>query len=198
MRFLRCRTAPGRLISDRRRNFRDHNRAIGSSRAQPKTLTAWASIPRRLRSATSGLSARGLRARGGSEGWSIQEYAHHLVEANLMASTIILAALGRPGSRYDWSWLIPDRRWMRRLGYDRTPLETAIKLLEALSAHVVGIVRGVPGSMKRHVRLVGSPGTRSRRTTLRQVLVEECGHANSHLRDIAAARNALAHRKPVR
>ena len=161
-----------------------------SSAAETRTLKVWASIPKRVRRAISGLSARGLRARGGSEGWSIREYAHHLIEANLVAATIFLAALGRPGTQYDWSWLIPNRQWMRRLGYDRAPLEPAIKLLEALCTHVVGIARRTSGSLKRQVRLVGSPGTRPRRRTLREVFEDECRHAQHHLRDIAATRNA--------
>jgi hypothetical protein len=110
---------------------------------RPKALAAWASIPRDIRRAIAGLSSRDLKARGGSEGWSIQEYAHHLVEANLVASTIILAALGRPGCTYDWSWVIPDREWMKRLGYDKAPLEPAIELLESLCAHV-SASRGAP------------------------------------------------------
>lgn len=74
---------------------------------QAATLTAWASIPRKIRRAIEGLSEGDLKARSGSEGWSIREYVHHLVEANLVASTIVLAALGRPGCRFDWSWMIP-------------------------------------------------------------------------------------------
>ena len=124
-------------------------------------------------------------ARGGSEGWSIQEYAHHLVEANLVASTIFLAGVGKPGTQYDWSWLVPDRQWIRRLGYGRVPVEPAITLLEALCTHVVGIARHTPGIMGSRVRLVGSSGTRSRSRTLREVLEDECDHARHHLRDIA-------------
>ena len=157
---------------------------------RPKALAAWASIPRDIRSAIAGLSSRDRKSRGGSEGWSIQEYAHHLVEANLVASNIILAALGRPGCTYDWSWVIPDRRWMKRLGYDKVPLEPAIKLLESLCGHVVGIARGAPGSMNRSVRLLDSPGARLRRRTVRQVLDDECKHARHHLRDIADTRSA--------
>ena len=157
---------------------------------QPKALAAWASIPRDIRRAIAGLSNRDLKARGGSEDWSIQEYAHHLVEANLVASNIILAALGSPGCTYDWSWVIPDRKWMKRLGYDRVPLEPALELLEALCAHVVGLARGAPGSMKRSVRLLDSPGARLRRRTLKQVLEDESEHARHHLRDIADTRNA--------
>jgi Mycothiol maleylpyruvate isomerase N-terminal domain len=153
-------------------------------------LTGWASIPRDVRRAIAGLSNRDLKARGGSEGWSIREYVHHLVEANLVASNIILAALGRPGCKYDWSWVIPDKKWMKRLGYDRVPLEPAIQLLEALCAHVVGVARD-PGSMNRYVRLLDSPGARLRRRTLRQVLDDERDHARHHLRDIADTRKAL-------
>jgi hypothetical protein len=158
--------------------------------APPNALAAWASIPRDIRKAIAGLSGRDLKARGGSEGWSIREYAHHLIEANLVASNIILAALGRPGCTYDWSWVIPDRQWMKRLGYDRAPLEPAIRLLEALVAHVSGIARRAPGSMKRHVKLLDSPGARLRRRTVKQVLEDECEHALHHLRDIADTRNA--------
>jgi hypothetical protein len=168
---------------------------MSSSAKETRTLAAWASIPKRIRKAVAGLSARGLMACGGSEGWSIQEYAHHLVEANLVASTIFLAGVGKPGTQYDWSWLIPDRQWMRRLGYGRVPVEPAITLLEALCTHVVGIARQTPGSLRRRVRLVGSPGTRSRSRTLREVLEDECGHARHHLRDIAITQTTRARRR---
>lgn len=77
---------------------------------------------------------------------------------------------------------------MNRLGYDRAPLEPALALLEALCAHVAGLARGAPGGMKRSVRLLGSPGARTHRKTVRQVLDDECEHARHHLRDIADTR----------
>jgi hypothetical protein len=160
-----------------------------------RTLRAWTAIPRELRGAISGLSASDLRRRGGSEGLSIREYVHHLVEANIVASTIALAALGKPGCTFDWSWMYPDARWVKSLGYGRAPLEPALKLLEALSSHVAGLARRAPGGMARSVRLVDSPGARTRRRTLEQLLAEECGHARHHLRDIAETKKA---RRPVR
>ena len=165
---------------------------------QAKTLRAWASIPRKIRRAIAGCSARDLKLRGGSEGWSIGEYVHHLVEANLVASTIVLAALGKPDCRYDWSWLRPDTKWMKRLGYDRAPLEPALKLLETMSSHIVGVARRIPGSMKRQVRLLGAAGAKPRRTTLGQVLDDECEHTQHHLRDISTTRKTYGRsRKPV-
>lgn len=151
-------------------------------------VSEWVSIPRRIRRAVSGLSARELSLRGGSEGWTIREYAHHLVEANIVASSIIIAALGAPGSRYDWSWLMPGEGWMKRLRYDKAPLEPAIRLLDALCAHVAGIVRNAPRGMSSHVKLVVT--RRATRRTVKEILDEECEHARHHLRDIAGIKSA--------
>jgi len=152
------------------------------------TVKEWKGIPGRLRRAISGLSARDLRRRGGSEDISIAEYAHHLVEANIVASTIALAALGKPGCVFDWSWMYPDARWVKNLGYARAPLGPALGVLEALCRHVAGLARAAPGGLSRSVRLVDSPGARPRRRTLEQVFAEECEHARHHLRDIAETR----------
>lgn len=160
------------------------------SAARVSTLRAWVSIAPGIRKAISGLSARELGWRGGSAGWSIREYVHHLVEANLVASTIALAALGRSGCEFDWSWMMPDARWMKGLRYDRSPVEPALELLAALGAHVAGLVRAAPGGLSRHVGLVDSPGARRRRRTLGQVLDDECEHARQHLRDIANTKKA--------
>lgn len=173
-----------------RETLRAHSRPAGLPKEQRKTLRAWAGIPRKTRRAVSGLSAQELKWRGGSEGWSIREQVHHLVEANLVASNIVLAILGRPGCKYDWSWVIPDERWMKGLGYDRAPLEPALELMEALCAHVAAIVGRAPGSMTQHVRLLDSPGAKLRRRTLEQVLNDQCEHVQHHLREIAETRKA--------
>ena len=156
--------------------------------SERKDLASWQAIPRRIREAISGISPRELALRGGSEGSSIREYVHHLVEANLVAATLVIAALGSPGSKYDWSWLVPDERWMKRIGYARAPVEPALRLLEDLASHVAGLVRRTPGGSSRHVRLRGT--SRTRRQTVRRVLRDEIDHARHHLRDIAAIRAA--------
>ncbi len=160
--------------------------------ARRPVLARWRRVSSRLRRAVAGRSRRDLAARGGSEGWSAAEYVHHLVEANLVAASIVVAALGRPGSTYDWSWLFPDRAWMARLGYGRLSVGPALDLFEALSAHVAGLVAGARGGLSSPVRLRGSAG-RVRRTTVERVLRDECDHADHHLRDL---RRVLARRRP--
>ena len=165
---------------------------MARSGGQKKILDTWAAIPRKLRRAVAGLSARQGRWRGGSEGWSIREYGHHLVEANLVAATIVIASAGKPGGTYDWSWLFPDGRWMKRLGYDHLPLDPALDLFESLARHVAALARGTPALFRSSVRLRDRPAGRTRRSSIERVLSEECDHARHHLSDIAATKKAHA------
>ena len=153
-------------------------------------LAAWRAIPRRIRAATRGISVAGMDRRGGSESWSIREYVHHLVEANLVASTIVIAALGDPGCRYDWSWMWPSRKWMRRLGYSKAPVEPAIRFLEAMAAHLGGILARSPRKLTLRVRVAGTRPGRGKLTWVRKVLQDEIEHADHHLGDVAAIRKA--------
>src|SRR6202165_3544066 len=98
----------------------------------PVVVREWSSVPERIRGSIDDLKSDDLLIRGGAEGWSIAEYVHHLVEANLIASHVILAALGKPGCTYDCSWVTPDKGWMSRLSYDRAPIEPALALHESL------------------------------------------------------------------
>jgi hypothetical protein len=58
-----------------------------------------------IEEAIAGLSATELDLSAGFDAMSPRETVHHLVEANIVASSIIIAALGASGSTFDWSWL---------------------------------------------------------------------------------------------
>ena len=60
-----------------------------------EALQAWLMIPAEIEKALQGLPEEDLDLRGGPDGWSIRETVHHLVEANLVASNIVIAALAR-------------------------------------------------------------------------------------------------------
>ena len=148
----------------------------------------WSSIPNRIRKSIDGLTDTDLLVRGGSEGWSIAEYVHHVVEANLIAAHIVLAALGKPGYTYDWSWLAPDREWMVRLSYDRAPIQPALRLFEALTAHISSLLSHTPGALAQRVDLIDVPGKVPRNSTVAKVLREEIAHATNHIHDIESAK----------
>src|SRR5262245_19857973 len=93
----------------------------------------------------------------------LRETVHHVVEANVVAASIIVAALGSPGCTYDWSWMMPFGPWMKRMRYDRKPLGPTLLLLSALNAWVVAQIVPLPGALRRPVFLRDRAGGRRRR-----------------------------------
>lgn len=163
---------------------------MATRRGPAQAVSAWRRLPRTLEKAIAGLTERDLDLRGGPDQWSIRETVHHLVEANVVACGIVIAALGASGCTYDWSWLNPDRRWMARLGYDKAPLGPAIAALEALSQHVAGLIRAAPDAGRRIAKLHDAPGAKPRAVTVTEVIFSEVEHARGHLRTVAKTRRA--------
>ena len=123
-----------------------------------KAVEAWLRIPDRIEKAIDGLHEDTIDMRGGADGWSIRESVHHLVEANLVASNIIIAALAKSGCTYDWSWVNPDASWMRRVGYSKAPIRPALDALRALCQHISGLINSTSAALRREVRLLDAPG----------------------------------------
>jgi hypothetical protein len=146
-----------------------------------RVVTRWMAIPDRLRKVARGLSEASLDRRAGPEGMTIRETVHHLVEANLVASNIVIAALANSGSVYDWTWVNPNASWMRRLGYDRAPVGPAIASLGALTRHLASILSVTAGGLNRKIRLNDAPGAPRYTKTVRQILDDEVSHAREHL-----------------
>ena len=151
-------------------------------------LAAWNKIPRRIRDSIRGLNESDLRLRAGSEGWSIRETVHHLVEANLVASNMIIAALATNGCNYDWTWVNPDKSWMRRVGYNTANVSPAINTLRTLCRHISSLVAAQPGALTRTVKLNDAPRATRYVITVEKILWQEVEHANEHLGDIRDTR----------
>ncbi len=154
-------------------------------------LQSWLNLPDLIEKSIEGLSEPDLDLRGGHHGASIRETTHHLVEANLIASTIILAALA-PGklTTYDWSWVWPNVEWMQRMGYSKTPVAPALKTLRALSEYYAFLIAGIPDGLTREVQLLDSPGAQLYSKTVEAILDQECKHVQEHLRDVSEIREA--------
>ena len=164
-----------------------------ASRAESeKALEAWLSIPARIGTALDGLAEADLDLRGGEAQWSIRETVHHLVEANLVASNIIIAGLGKSGCIYDWSWLWPNTTWNQRLGYDSGPVRPALDTLRALCEHIAGLIRTHSDGFQREVQLLDSPGAKLYTRTITDILLQEIKHVDEHLPSVAEIRAAHA------
>jgi hypothetical protein len=151
-------------------------------------LADWNRIPGKIRQAIRGLNQGDLRLRGGSEGWSIGETVHHLVEANLIASNMIIAALATDGGNFDWTWVNPDKSWMRRVGYDKAGVDPALATLRALCRHISALLAAHPSALTRTVKLNDSPDAPRYVMTVEMILLREVEHANDHLGDIRHVR----------
>ena len=151
-----------------------------------EALNAWIQIPNSIQHVIEGLTEVDLNVRGGSNGWSIRETVHHLVEANLVAASIVIAAIGKSGCTYDWSWLNPDLAWMERMGYKTAPIEPAIETLRALTRHLSSLIGAAPEVTRRKVKLLDEPGAELRAVSVAEILSEEAKHASEHLREVTA------------
>lgn len=109
------------------------------------------------------------------------ETVHHLLEANLVASNMILAALGTDSYEFDWAWLIPDEQWNARLGYAQVDAGPAIALFRALTNYFSALLRRDSGLLQRTIRLRDSGDSEPYTITVEKILAREVDHAREHL-----------------
>jgi hypothetical protein len=144
-------------------------------------IAAWKSIVGMVYAHIEGRTESDLDCRDDDEPMTRREVVHHIVEANVVAASIVIAALGSPGCVYDWSWMLPFGPWLERMRYADKPIGPALKLFEALNEYVVAQVSPLPDGLQRAVLVVDQPGAEPRRTTVGGVLLQEAAHARDHL-----------------
>src|SRR5262245_25854807 len=157
---------------------------MGDERASVQPLSEWLQLSRSIEIALEGLTEDDLNLRGGPEGWSIRETVHHVVESNLVACTIAIAAVGTGGCTFDCSWLNPDRTWMERLGYSRGAVAPAIEALSAVCRHVAALLGASPDALRREIKLLGDPNTQPYLMTVDEMFGLEVDHARHHLQEV--------------
>lgn len=149
-----------------------------------KLIRSWRRIPRQAEKTVRGLSREELSARKSRKMMSIHETVHHVVEANIIAASMIIAAIGKDGATYDWTWLYPNLDWIKRMGYAKAPLKPAIRMLDCMNEHVANLVRVNPKVLKRKVTLRDTPEGESYSMTVEQIMEHEIGHAIGHLKEV--------------
>jgi hypothetical protein len=110
-----------------------------------------------------------------------RETVHHLLEANLVASNMIIAALGTDEYEFDWAWLVPDEQWRARLGYAEVDEQPALELFRALTKYVSALLTRDPSLMQRRIRLRDSASSEPYAISIEDILSRELDHAREHL-----------------
>jgi hypothetical protein len=151
-----------------------------ASRQHP-ALAAWRSIVPQVQGLAAGLTDSELDRRASDDDMSTRELVHHLVEANVVAASITIAALGSPGAVYDWSWMMPFGAWMTNMRYDRKPIAPSQAMLTAVNDYVAAQVAPLADGLDRIVLLLDQPGAEPRQTTVAEVLQQEADHVRQHV-----------------
>jgi uncharacterized damage-inducible protein DinB len=147
-------------------------------------MTAWRQIPKKVEKTLNGVPKSQISRRKKRGTMTVAETVHHIAEANIVAASMIIAAIGKDGSTYDWSWLYPDSAWIERMGYAKAPIKPAIQLLSALSEHVANLVIANPKVLKRKVTLFDTPGGETYTMTVEEIMRHEVSHADEHLNEL--------------
>ena len=148
--------------------------------ARPNALAAWKSIVPLVNGLVDGRSEAELDEKPDGSPFTVRELVHHIAEANVVAASIVTAALGSPGSVYDWSWMLPFGKWMELMRYDKKPVAPSLRLLEAINAYVAAQVEPLEDGLDRRVRLRDEPEGALREVTVADVLLQEADHASEH------------------
>ena len=143
-------------------------------------LAAWRSIVPLVNGLVEGRSEAELDRKPDGSPFTVREIVHHIAEANIVAASIVIAALGSPGSVYDWSWMLPFGKWMERMRYGHKPLMHSLRLLEALNEYVAAQIEPLEDGLERRVQLRDEPGGALREVTVADVLLQEADHAREH------------------
>lgn len=147
-------------------------------------LSDWRQIADSIDQMISGRSNEELARHVPALGFSVRAVVHHLVEANIVTSSMIVAAMGKSGATYDWTWLYPNAEWCSRLGYENAPTEPALDALRGLIAHVSNIVASQEDAFEREVTVWNSPDAPTYSLTVGQMIRQEIDHAAEHLVDV--------------
>ena len=147
-------------------------------------IRSWRRIPRQADKTVRGLSREEMSIRKSKKMMSIHETVHHVVEANIVAASMIIAAIGKDGATYDWTWLYPNLDWIKRMGYASVPLKPAIRMLDCMNEHIANLVRVNPKVLKRKVTLRDTPDGEEYTMTVEEIMNHEVSHAIDHLKEV--------------
>ncbi len=149
-------------------------------------LRAYQQIPEKIAAALERVPADKLEIRCSGSEMSLHETVHHIVEANIVAASMLIAALGSEKASYDWSWLWPGRDWCDRMHYATVPLDAAIMTLNGLVNHIVNMIHVRDDAFERKVSVHDLPGETPYFRTIAEILQQEAKHVDEHVEEITA------------
>jgi hypothetical protein len=148
-------------------------------------LEEYARLPDRLEAALAGSDDAHLDLTKG-EGWSIREYACHILEGETLwqLNLRIIAAQNGVEFPFLWYFSLTQDEWSARWGYKKRALGTILTSYRASTHYLVEFMHNVP-DLWENFGLITWPGrTKTSRLTVRQIVEMNIRHLAGHLQDI--------------
>jgi catechol 2,3-dioxygenase-like lactoylglutathione lyase family enzyme len=120
--------------------------------------------------------------------WTIRQIVHHIADGDDLWAMAIKAALTSDGCEYRHSWYSPDNVCAETLDYAGRSVAPALALLRANRAHLLQLVRHLPGAWERSILFAWPWEPTSRRLTVGNMLESQAGHALAHCAEIRTIR----------
>jgi hypothetical protein len=143
----------------------------------------------RLEAVLKGLADAGLDVARAEGKWTIREIIHHVVDAEVIWSVGLKAALGNSGCTFDISWYPPDNAWAGTMEYARLPVANAIEFLRATRNHTAQLVKHMPDdAWERHLVFVAPGLDENLKCTVGWIIDWQTRHLDLHVEQIRETR----------
>ncbi len=153
-------------------------------------LRQYAAGPDRLERALRGLSEPDLDMALEEGKWTIRQLIHHVVDADALAKTMVIAALGNSGCTYDQRWYDTRNTFAETLDYANRPVAAAITVLRANRDHLNQLLRHLPDALDRSVIVKWEKEPEGKEVTVSYLVRGQTWHAQHHTDQIRQIRRA--------
>jgi len=160
----------------------------GDAMSAEERLALYAAGPDKLEAALGGLSESDLDVSVAPGEWTIRQIVHHVADSEDIWSTAIKVALGAPGSTFDFHWYPGNEPWADALDYAGRAIGPAVALVRAKRAHIAQLLRHMPDSWERPVRIVAAYDPEGQEMTAGAVVGLLVRHLAEHVEVIRKTR----------
>ena len=159
-----------------------------TSDPQIKMINDYGRCPRLLQKAIRGLADGDLDRSNRNQGWTIRQYIHHVVDGDDLWKSFIKQAIGNSKEPFElkWYWQAPNQEyWSSVWEYTNRPIAPSLALFRANRAHIVQILRQVPGSLGKKLTVCW-PNEPEETVSVQDVVEMQIRHVEGHIADIQA------------
>jgi len=171
-------------------NLTKGNRQVDENELeQDRVLKNYADCLNLLRASIDGLQGLELDNSRNQDEWTIRETIHHLTDGDYIWKICIQMAMGESDHPFHlkWYWETDQVRWSHLWGYSSRGIEPSLALLEANRNHVVELLKKIPGSLSRTIKIEWPSGDHEE-VNIKWVLEMQTSHIEGHVEEIRKIR----------